>query len=325
MLQVATLYYYQGITTEAIASMMRFSRPKVSRLLSLARQSGLVEIRIVNVQNSLKPLESLIKERFSLKQVHIVPVPRLLGEIVWLEWVTRYTANYLNTILESGNTLAVAWGTTISGIAAHLIPKRLSGVAIVQMNGSGNTYTPDNQYAADILQKFAQNYQASYMLFPVPTFFDYKETKDALWRERSIQTIIDMQRRADILLYSIGAVDAGVSSHVYSSGYLEAADLQALEEQKAVGDLATVFFREDGSYADIPLNQRSSGPPLELFKAAPRAICVVSGRAKVSGLHAALRAGYMNELIIDEPTAELLCREMGVTLSPAIPGSSRES
>ena len=312
MLQVATLYYYQGLTTETIAGMMNFSRPKVSRLLNLARQNGLVEIHIVNVQNSLKPLELLIKDQFGLKQVHIVPVPKLLGEIVWQEWVTRYTANYLNTILESGNTLAVAWGTTISGIVAHLIPKRLTGVTIVQLNGSGNTYTPDNQYAANILQKFAENYQASFMLFPVPTFFDYKETKAALWRERSIQKIIEIQQRADILLYSIGAVNGGVPSHVYSNGYLEPKDLQALEDERVIGDLATVFFREDGSYEDIPLNQRASGPPLQLYKTASRAICVVSGRAKVSGLHAALRAGYMNELIIDEPTAVLLCQEMGI-------------
>ena len=312
MLQVATLYYYQGITTETIANMMQVSRPKVSRLLNLARQSGLVEIRIVNVQNALRPIESLIRERFELRQVHIVPVPKLLGEIVWLEWVTRYAANYLNSILEAGDTLAVAWGTTVSGIAAHLIPKRVTGVTIVQLNGSGNTYTPDNQYAANILQKFAENYQASFMLFPVPTFFDYKETKDALWRERSIQKIIEMQQHADILLYSIGAVNAGVPSHVYSRGYLDPKDLQVLEEERVIGDLATVFFREDGSYGDIPLNLRASGPSLQLYKTAPRAICVVSGRAKVAGLHAALRAGYMNELIIDEPTAVLLCQEMGI-------------
>ena len=32
--EVITMYYYQGITTEAIANLMEFSRPKVSRLLN---------------------------------------------------------------------------------------------------------------------------------------------------------------------------------------------------------------------------------------------------------------------------------------------------
>ena len=309
-LQVATMYYYQGLTTESIAKEMRFSRPKVSRLLNHARQSGMVEIRIVNVQNSLGPLEKAITDRFGLDRVHIVPVPELMGEVSWLERVARYAANYLNAVLEPGNTMALAWGTTISEIGNHLIPKRIPGVTIVQMNGSGNTYTPDNRYAANILQKFAENYQANFMLFPVPTFFDFQETKEALWRERSVRRIIELQEKAEILLYSIGAVDAGVPSHVYSSGYLEPEDERMLQKEGVVGDLATVFFREDGSYSDIPINKRASGPPLELYQRAPRAICVLSGRAKVPGLHAALQAGYMRELILDEPTARLLADKM---------------
>ena len=304
------MYYYQGMTTEAIAREMNFSRPKVSRLLNHARQSGMVEIKIVNAQTSVTPLEKAISNRFGLSHVHVVPAPELMGEMVWLERVARYTANYLNSTLESGNTLALAWGTTISGIADNLVPKHIPDVTIVQLNGSGNTYIPDNRYAANILEKFAENYGAECMLFPVPTFFDYRETKESLWRERSIRKIIQLQQQADILLYSIGAVDAGVPSHVYSSGYLDPEDEGMLEREGVVGDLATVFFREDGSYEDIPINKRASGPPLELYKQVPRALCVVSGRAKVRGLHAALKAGYMSELIVDEPTARLLCKRL---------------
>ncbi len=310
-LQVATMYYYQGLTTEAIAKEMNFSRPKVSRLLSHARTSGMVEIRIINVQKALSPLETQIQERFGLDAVHIVPAPELMGEVVWLERVARYTANYLNTILQSGQILAIAWGTTISEIASDLIPKRVPGLRIVQLNGSGNTYTPDNRYAANILQHFAQNYEASVMLFPVPTFFDYRETKEAMWRERSVRRIIDLQQNANILLYSIGAVDAGVPSHVYSKGYLDPEDMEELHREDVIGDLATVFFREDGTWDDIPLNQRASGPPLTLYRQVDRAICVVSGRNKVPGLLAALQARMMTELIVDEPTARLLCAQGG--------------
>jgi len=42
--KVARLYYEQGLTTDAIATELGLSRPKVSRLLSYARRSGLVEI-----------------------------------------------------------------------------------------------------------------------------------------------------------------------------------------------------------------------------------------------------------------------------------------
>jgi len=276
----------------------------------------MVEINVVNVEKILSPLEMRIQERFGLAAVHIVPAPELLGEVIWLERVGRYTANYLNTVLKNGMTIAVAWGTTISEITANLIPKQLPELTVVQMNGSGNTFTPDNRYAANILERFARNYEANVMLFPVPTFFDYEETKAAMWRERSIRRIIEIQNSADVLLYSIGAVDAGVPSHVYSHGYLEPEDVAELKRQGVVGDLATVFFRDDGSWEDISLNRRASGPQLSLYKApGKRSICVVSGRKKLPGLIAALRAGLMTELIIDQPTAQQLCAAGGCTES----------
>jgi DNA-binding transcriptional regulator LsrR (DeoR family) len=54
------------------------------------------------------------------------------------------------------------------------------------------------------------------------------------------------------------------------------------------------------------LNARSSGPGLDSFQRAAHSICVVSGRGKLPGLRAALRGAFINELVIDEPTAGLL-------------------
>ncbi|HEY2020856.1 sugar-binding domain-containing protein, partial [Paraburkholderia sp.] len=73
-----------------------------------------------------------------------------------------------------------------------------------------------------------------------------------------------------------------------------------------VGDIATVFFRADGTYRNIELNRRASGPDLDLFRRAKHTICVVSGPQKVDGVRGAMRGGFIKELIIDEPTARLL-------------------
>ena len=86
--------------------------------------------------------------------------------------------------------------------------------------------------------------------------------------------------------------------------------MRELEVDGVIGDLATVFFRRDGSWEDVRINKRASGPPLSLYSSVERAICVVSGRNKVPGLRAALRAGMMTDLIVDEPTAhDLVSRE----------------
>jgi len=116
---------------------------------------------------------------------------------------------------------------------------------------------------------------------------------------------LDLQKRADLLLYSIGAVNAGIPSHVYSGGYLEQGDYAELIKEHIAGDIATVFFRENGSFGSIPINERASGPNLELFQK-KYGICIVSGLAKVRGLYSALKGSLMKELIVDEPTARRL-------------------
>ena len=117
-------------------------------------------------------------------------------------------------------------------------------------------------------------FRARAHLFPVPTFFDYPTTKQAMWKEGSIKRILDLQDKADYLLYSIGTVNAGIPSHVYSGGYLSQTDYQELEQHQIAGDIATVFFRKDGSFDRIPINERASGPNLEFFRQ-KHGICVV--------------------------------------------------
>ena len=70
-----------------------------------------------------------------------------------------------------------------------------------------------------------------------------------------------------------------------------------------VGDIATIFFRADGSHNDIPLNARSSGPGFTVLMRAPRWIAVVSGQAKLTALRGAVATGVITDLVLDEITA----------------------
>jgi deoxyribonucleoside regulator len=56
----------------------------------------------------------------------------------------------------------------------------------------------------------------------------------------------------------------------------------------------------------ILLNRRASNPDFKLFMRATHLVCVASGRGKADGLRAGVLGGFINELIVDEPTARLL-------------------
>jgi deoxyribonucleoside regulator len=301
-INVARMYYYQGMKTEVIAHEMNMSRSTVSRLLSFARKNGLVDIRVLDPNEKPQQLEKKFLSLYNLKRVQVVPVPEMAGEAAWLERVAHCAAIHLNTLFDSKKVLGIAWGTTLTAISKHLLKKTTYNSNIIQLNGAGNTQSTGIDYAGEIIARFANNYTARAHLFPVPTYFDYPETKIQLWKEGSIKHILELQEMSDLLLYSIGAVNAGVPSHVHTSGYLDKKDYTEIEKQKIVGDIATVFFREDGSFENIPINDRASGPNLEFFQK-KYGICVVSGLAKITGLHGALNGKLMSELIIDEPTA----------------------
>ncbi len=305
-IKVAKLYYYQELTTQAIADELGLSRSKVSRLLSHAKAQGLVDIRIHNPEEDLKSFEETVARHFALRKVVVVNVPDNVSDEACLQRVSKEAALYLNTVIAKASILAVAWGNTVSNISKHLQFKPLIDLQVVQLNGAGNSHDAGISYSSEILRRFADKYRAKTHPFPVPSFFDYGETKEALWKERSIARILDLQQRADIYLYSIGATASGLPSHLYEGDYLESQDLKELRKEKVVGDIATVFFRADGSYADIPINARASGPDLQHFQKVQHAICVVAGRGKVQGLLAALHGGYLNTLIIDEPSARYL-------------------
>ena len=84
-------------------------------------------------------------------------------------------------------TVGIAWGNTLNAVSRLLTPKHCGNVDIVQLNGSSSTQAVNNYYTSDIYSRFGENYGARTHLFPVPTFFDYPATKQAVWKERSVQ------------------------------------------------------------------------------------------------------------------------------------------
>ncbi len=307
-LRAAQMYYLQDLTMNAIARELRTSRSTISRLLSMARETGLVQIQINNPLDRAPALEREISDRYGV-EAHVVPVTDLVSDSDVLDRVAIQAARTLSPLVDSNAIIGVAWGSTISAVSHHLTRKTTHDSTIVQLNGAGNTQTTGITYASEILRRFGAAYGARVEQFPVPAFFDHAETKTAMWAERSVKRILDLQRRMTMAIFGVGSVGAGIPSHVYSGGYLDEGDLEILAQNRVVGDVATVFFRADGSHSDIVLNERSTGPDLGLLAQVQRRICVVSGDSKINGLRGALAAGLATDLILDERSARRLVRE----------------
>lgn len=305
LLAAASMYYLQDVKMETIANRLHMSRSSVSRMLKQARASGLVEITLRPTPTRAPGVGQYISSQFGV-EAFVIPVTDSATVVERLEQVAMATARLVTGWFDSDMMLGVAWGTTVATVALHLTKKPTRGSAIVQLNGAANTRTSGVEYAAELISRFGDAFDARVHLFPVPAFFDYAETRQAMWRERSVARVLDMQRRADIALFSVGAIAGEVPSHVYSSGYLDQDDIELLETEGVVGDVSTVFLRADGTYDDLSLNQRATGPTPYELRRVPRRVCAVAGDTKVVPLMAALRAGVITHLVIDEQTATRL-------------------
>uniref|UniRef100_UPI0030ED7ECD sugar-binding transcriptional regulator n=1 Tax=Leucobacter sp. USCH14 TaxID=3024838 RepID=UPI0030ED7ECD len=309
-LRAAQLYYLQHLTMEAIAQEMRVSRSSVSRLLAYARDSGLVEIQVHSPQEARSQLELRIAERYGIT-AHVVASPARATEADRLERTARTAAHRVAAAVGDRATIGVAWGATMSAVARHLPSKTVHETRVVQMNGAANVRTTGVSYAAELLGGFGNAFAASVYQFSVPAIFDDPDTRRALWRERSVSRVLELQASSDVYVFGLGSRIGDPRSRIYSGGYLDRDDLQELVRAGVVGDCGTVFYRSDGSTDGVAMNERSSGPSLDTVRRIPHRLCVVSGTAKRDSLRGALAARIITELVVDEELARLVVEAGG--------------
>jgi deoxyribonucleoside regulator len=305
-LEMATLHYTRGKTMEAIAQSFGVSRSTVSRLLTGAREAGLVEIRIRPGQLGDSAVAAEIVDRYQLEGCIAVPAGSL-SPAERFEATAARAANLIDSILESDMVIAVSWGTMVNALSLALKARNVVNCQIVQLNGFGNSISKGVHYSNQIYERFGEVYNAYVQQYPVPLFFDSNEVRDSLLRESSIARIRRLQHAADLVLFNVGTVEDFLPNSPYLAGYnVGAREVDDIRRDGVVGEIAATYFRADGSTSGVDINDRTSGPDLERLKSARYRICVTSGEHKVRALNAALQGGSISHLVIDTDTAASL-------------------
>jgi DNA-binding transcriptional regulator LsrR (DeoR family) len=206
--------------------------------------------------------------------------------------------------------IGVAWGTTLATVVKNIDRRPVKGTTIVQLNGGANARDPGTAHVGSILEGLSAAFDASLVHFPVPAFFDFVETKEAMWQERSVKHVLEMQHRLDLAIFGVGSFTSSIPSHVYAAGYLDDDDMAQLASDGAVGDVCTVMLREDGTWEDIAINSRATGLAPRDLRRIPKRICVASDPLRAAAVLGALRLGVVTDLVIDDQTAAAVLARM---------------
>lgn len=309
MIEAAKMYYFMDYSQQDIADKLGVSRPTVSRFLQQAKESGYVQIRIMDPSEDTQELAFRLKQKFNLAKVVVVPVPHYDQDII-IDYLAEDTARYLNEIVKDNDTLALAWGTVMVQIAKKLHHKHVNHVNIVQMQG-GIGHLSENTYQSEILHLFGQAFNCHPYLLNLPAIVDHLLVKQAMESDRCIRQILDMGRKANIALFTVEA--SHIDSAFIQSDYFSNED-RSLMKQVSSGYIGTRFYDQRGQICLPELNARTIGLDLEELKRKERSILVAGGAERVEAIFGALIGRFANVLITDQYTAKsLLDKDLKLT------------
>ncbi len=304
--QIAELYFVHGLNQEQIARKTNYSRSMISRLLSEARDQGIVEIRVHHPLRRAVSLERDLQASFGLEHVRVLESGRVFQSDA-LGRVGTLAAGLLAELIRDEMTIGVSWGSALAAVAGALRPQPRSGVYVVQMIGSLGTRLPEID-GAELTRRIARAFSAKYATLPAPLLVGDEQTRDGLMRDAHIREVFALLRRAQLALVGIGSVHPDHSALV-KTGFLR--PRQSLEMQRqagAVGDVCAIPFDINGRILELPISRRVMSVDAPTLTRIPIRLGVAAGEAKIEPVLGALRSGLVNALVTDEVVAAGILR-----------------
>ncbi len=304
-IRAAELYYQEHKTQDEVGAILGLTRWKVGRLITQAREAGIVRIEIVHPRARRLQLERELRDASAsrggaLHDAVVVSAAGVKHRDELADRVAGAAADYLTAMRPVPRSLGISWGRTLQRVAEALGPGWSSGTDVVQING-GVSLNQRAGMAAATAATIAQKGRGATTLLPSPAILERVETKRAIEADRVVAEMLDHARRASVHLFSAGAVDAD-SVHV-ASGYLTPADIAELLAKGAVGDVLGRYIDADGHIVDPALDARTMGLTLDELREVPRGIAVLCGADKHAVASAIVSSGLASVLITDEETA----------------------
>lgn len=300
--RVAYYYYKVGLTQEAIAKKMQMSRQRVNRIVSACVKLGIVNITIEGLEQCHLELETKLEQKYGLHEVRIIDN---VAEETLFRDLGIEAGNCLKTIIHDGEIVGVTRGrTTVEMVDNLYIPSpNWKDVVITQLIGS--TRESDAQMRVDnLVYRLADKLGAKAEVQHAPVITASPEMKQSFMEDPFCQEAYKVMKNCTIAVVGIGTAHSQWKHMV--SLYDKNDAKQSEWAVNVFGEVCTHFYDKNGKAVEPPFRDRIIAIDLDDYKKIPIRIGVAGGKKKVEAIRAALIGGYVNALITDEHTAELL-------------------
>ena len=309
MTRAAWLYYNAGLNQAETSKRMGLTRARVNKLLSQARESGLVSISINERDIGLLAEEEAIRAAFDLEFCITTPSLGLDStdsdalDALTFNMVGAAAAQFLRDLLlaKPDAIIGTGWGRTLDQVSRNMSGISVPNAKFVSLMGSLTSNSSFNPF--EVVQALAQATGAEGYFLPAPFIADSAEDRDVFTAQRGISNILDLARRADLALVSVGELTE--TSLLRTQNMINDQELRSLRAAGAVADTNGIFFDSEGTQLFHDLNRRSIAVGLDQLKQL-RIVLLSAGPSKVEATKAVLKSGAIRGLIIDGDSARKL-------------------
>lgn len=295
--RIAWLYYIEGRTQAEIGDLLGISRARVVRDLQLARDTGLVQIRINGRLAPCVARERQLTRVYGLADCLVLPTP--LDPTHLPATLGMALGHWLSDHMRSGQTLGIGWGRTLYWSVRALRRQKIEGLTVVSLLGGVGRGLEINTY--ETASRLAEKLDAQCYYLAAPTYASSARMRDMLVHQKPIAEVLERARSADLAIASVGELSPEATNR--RLGLIDDREFEALRALGATGDLLGTFLDAGGQPVEHPLNRRVVGLPLADFRRLPVRVLASGGPHKAPAVRAALRGGYVNVLITDLATA----------------------
>lgn len=295
------LYYIAGNTQDEIAAKLGISRQSAQRLVALAVSERLVKVRLEHPIALCLDLAARLKERFGLAFAEVTPTDPASDSMTL--GVAEAAAAEIERQLRNPavQIIAIGTGRTLKAAIELLPPIEAGDKKIVSLTGN---IAPDGSAAFySVIFTMADVVKARHFPMTLPVIATTAEERDLLHAQAMIRGTLALAAKADIAFVGIG--DLGAGAPLFEDGFVTGAELAALQNAGAIGEITGWAFDRDGRLIEGLTNARVASAPIPTAERCC-VIAIAKGSRKLPGIAAAVKGRLVSGLITDEWTAERL-------------------
>ena len=298
----ATLYYVDGLGQTDVANFVRVSQTKISRLLAIALERGIVRISVDQYDPRNARLEQQLCAKFGLIAAAVIKTAKTATPEAARQTVGHFGAPVVATLLPQTGVVAIGGGRSVSDVVQRLRRGDVRRLTVVQAMGSiDSNISPVD--ALELGRALVGLWGGEFLTLSTPAFAPDKKTRDSFLGSNQIRSVWQRLRSADAALVGVGPIEQSV---YIDRGVLNAGDVAHLRSCGAVGEICGRFFDADGKECNSRWRNRAISIELEYLRKIPQVIGVAAGPDRAPAVAAAMRGGLLKSLLIDESGAVAL-------------------